>query len=344
MKPIKLLYLGNDLSHHGLAPTTIETLTRYLSTEFEIVKASHVKNQFLRILHMWLTVVKNRGFDYLIIDTYSTSAFHFAWTSARLANWFNLKYIPVLHGGELPKRLNKSPKLITKYLREAFKVVCPSDYLKTEMKKVHSGINYEVVPNPIDLSDYRFKRPSKFVFVDGRIKLLWVRSFHKIYNPMLAVRVLHELVAGGYKQAELCMVGPDKDGSQSQVEELAKELGVEDHLRITGKLTKKEWVLLANEYDVFINTTNVDNSPVSVIEAMALGLPVISTNVGGIPHILDSNKNAILVEPNNTHAFVYAIERLNDDDFVQQLSENARTTAEGYSWDRIRPQWLSILK
>ena len=54
-------------------------------------------------------------------------------------------------------------------------------------------------------------------------------------------------------------------------------------ITITGILRKAEWIELSKDYDVFINTTNVDNMPVSVIEAMALGMPIVSTNVGGIP-------------------------------------------------------------
>lgn len=336
-----ILYLGNQLSVHGTTPTSVETLGERLKEDHNIVQASSVKNQFFRLLHMWFMVIKYRKADFVLIDTYSTSAFLFAWTSALLARKLALRYIPVLHGGGLPERARKSPAKLTSYLKGAYKVVCPSPWLKEEMNKVIE-LEYKVVPNAIDRDDYPFTERKGFTKSGPR--MLWVRSFDKIYNPTLAVRVLEALKEQGYPQAELCMVGPDKDGSLADVQKLAKDLHINDKIRITGRLSKREWIELSTGYDVFINTTNVDNTPVSVIESLALGLPVISTNVGGIPHILESGKSGILVEAGSVDSFVNAIRSLEDAGLYSKLAGNGRTLAEGYSWDRVRPAWMSILK
>ena len=68
-------------------------------------------------------------------------------------------------------------------------------------------------------------------------------------------------------------------------------------MNFTGKLSKQEWRDLSKDYNVFINTTNFDNTPVSVIEAMALGIPVVSTNVGGLPFLITDKVDGVLVEP-----------------------------------------------
>ncbi|MFT6971317.1 MAG: glycosyltransferase involved in cell wall biosynthesis [Roseivirga sp.] len=342
MRQLTILYLGNDLSHHGITPTGVETLGNRLNEDFNIIKASPLKNQFFRILHMWYMVVRWRNSDFLLIDTYSTSAFLFAWTSARLAFLFGLKYIPILHGGALPLRAKKSPKIMTRYLQNAYKVVCPSLYLKTEMEKVLHTTDYLLIPNAIDLLDYPYQAHS--APQTPMIKLLWVRSFHQIYNPTLAIKILNSLLKRGYKLAELCMVGPDKDGSQQEVERFARELGIYDRIRITGKLTKKEWVALAAGYHIFINTTNIDNTPVSVIEAMALGLPIVSTNVGGIPFIINSSENGILVPPNDAELFADAIVSMQEEQLFTKLATEGRATAESYDWKRVRPKWLSVLR
>ena len=338
MSKPRLIYIGNQLAKHGFTPTSIETLGERLCEDFNVVRASTFKNMGFRMFHMWWTIFRHRRADYLIIDTYSTSAFFFAWTSARLAQWLKLRYIPILHGGALPERARKSPERIEKYLSKAFKVICPSPYLKLEMEKVIAN-EYQVIPNAIDLEDYHFKLR---VSMPKAVKLLWVRSFHEIYNPELAIHILKGLHDKGYK-AELCMVGPDKDGSLKKVQTLAESLGVLSHLKITGKMSKLEWIALSADYDIFINTTNVDNTPVSVIEALALGLPVISTNVGGLPHLLRDRENALLVDPNNDEAFLNAIESLRSEDLYKRLSHAGSKIAHQFSWSSIRDQWGELL-
>ena len=84
--------------------------------------------------------------------------------------------------------------------------------------------------------------------------------------------------------ATLAMIGPDVDGSLTKVKDLARKKNLD--VNFTGKLSKPEWINYSKDFNVFINTTNFDNTPVSVIEAMALGLPVVSTNVGGMPFLI----------------------------------------------------------
>src|SRR5690606_13913603 len=158
------------------------------------------------------------------------------------------------------------------------------------------------IPNSLELELYAFEEKDF-----EEVKLLWVRAFANIYNPQLAVHVLKALQDQGLS-ASLCMVGPDADGSMEAVKQLAKDFNVP--VRFTGKLPKKEWLALAKGYNLFINTTNFDNMPVSVIEAMALGLPVVSTNVGGLPYLIDHEKDGLLVEPDSVDGFVGAIKRL----------------------------------
>jgi len=170
---------------------------------------------------------------------------------------------------------------------------------------------------------------------------LWVRSFAEIYNPTLALEVLETLLDHGL-EATLCMVGPEKDGSLVHCQKIAKDKNLP--VTFTGKLEKVVWIELSKEYDIFINTTNFDNTPVSVIEAMALGLPVISTNVGGIPFLLNDQKDAILVPPNNKTAFVAAISQLlPHPERVTFLTENARNKVENFDWEKVKHMWAQLL-
>jgi len=93
-----------------------------------------------------------------------------------------------------------------------------------------------------------------------------------------------------------------------------------------------------------MNTTQIDNTPVSVVEALALGLPVVTTNVGGIPHLLEPYTHALLVEPNDTQAFLDAVLSLQEDVLYERLSKNARVLAETFSWEKVKVEWTQVLQ
>ena len=333
-----LLYIGNQLSHSGKTETTIDTLSKSLRLEGYIVyTASSKKNKVLRLLDMLFSILKyTKKVDGVLIDTYSTSNFYYAFMCSQLCKFLNLKYIPILHGGNLPYRLKTNPKLSKAIFKNAYKNVSPSVYIKAEFEKKHYS-NVVYIPNTISLKNYLFKQRSH-----ETIKLLWVRSFSEIYNPLLAIKILKVLLDEGF-QATLCMVGPDNDGSLIKAKKYADALQVE--VNFTGKLSKDQWILLSQDYNIFINTTNFDNMPVSVIEAMALGLPVISTNVGGMPFLIENEQNGILVKPNNENEFLDAIKKLqqNKEDSIQ-MALNAREKVESYNWEFVKNLWISVLQ
>jgi glycosyltransferase involved in cell wall biosynthesis len=334
----KVLYLGNQLSYHGYTPTSVETLGKRLSNAIPLVRGSNRKNPILRLLHMWWLTLVHRDARYLLLDTYSSKAFWYALSSAFIANLLQLPYIPILHGGNLPNRLKSNPRPMRWFLSKATKVVCPSGYLLHEMETFYQR-NYELISNYIDLEQYPYRQPA----YDDGIHLLWVRSFHQIYNPQMAIILVHKLKERGLK-VQLSMVGPDKDGTLQECKNLSENLGLMDHVHFTGRLSKAEWIALAANCNAFINTTHVDNTPVSVMEAMALGLPVVSTNVGGIPYLLKHGADALLVEDGNVEQMEEAVIRLmTETDLAESLSRNARRKAESWDWKVVEKQWLTLL-
>ncbi len=325
------------MSKHGVNQTTIETLGPLLEKEgCNLIYASSKKNQILRILDMICSIWQNRDSDYVIIDTYSTSSFWYAMATSQFCRLLGVKYIPFLHGGNLPQRLERHPIMCGMIFNHSYVNIAPSCYL-LEAFRNHGYTNLVYIPNAINSGNYLNKERK-----NAGSKLLWVRSFAMIYNPMMAVRVLQQLQINN-PEATLCMVGPDKDGSLAKTQQLADDLGVS--VIFTGKLTKQEWATLAQEYDIFINTTHFDNMPVSVIEAMALGLAVVSTNVGGIPFLLKHQNEALLVADNGVSEMVLAIQQLIDNpNLFQELTTNAKNKAITFDWEMVKKQWFKILQ
>lgn len=333
-----ILYIGNKLKARGVNLSTIDTLGALLELEgYKVFYASSKSNKFLRVLDMvWACIKYSKHVDFVLIDTYSTLNFYYAFIVSRICRLFNLKYIPILHGGNLPKRLEKSRKLSKALFNNAYKNVAPSLYTQSSFEAFGYN-NIVCIPNSIELKNYPFK-----VREFDKIKLLWVRSFSRIYNPLLAIKIIKALKDENI-EAELCMVGPEKDGSLQDARKLAKTLNVD--VKFTGGLSKEAWIRLSEDYNMFINTTNFDNMPVSVIEAMALGLPIISTNVGGMPFLIKDKEDGVLVNPNDLKAFVEAIKTIFK--FPQEANKNTfavRKRTNKFDWKIVKNQWVSLFR
>ena len=169
-----------------------------------------------------------------------------------------------------------------------------------------------------------------------------MRSFHKIYNPKLAIEVF-ERIQSDNKNATLCMVGPDSDGSLMEAKNYVKKKQLE--VIFTEKLTKKEWITLSKDYTIFLNTASFDNTPLSVIEAMALGLPIVTTNVGGIPYLISDKKEGLLVDKNNVTAMADAVIYLfRNQKFAKTIAANARIKVEQFDWNIVKKYWINLLQ
>ncbi|HSE20431.1 MAG TPA: glycosyltransferase family 4 protein, partial [Pyrinomonadaceae bacterium] len=80
-----------------------------------------------------------------------------------------------------------------------------------------------------------------------------------------------------------------------------------------------------------------------LMEAGAMGLPIVSTDVGGVPDLMDHEQTALLVSDNDVDAVVRAVEQLlSDPNLAERLSKNGRRLAECSSWDRVKPKWEEI--
>jgi phenylacetate-CoA ligase len=120
--------------------------------------------------------------------------------------------------------------------------------------------------------------------------------------------------------------------------------GLSKNIIVTGEI--KDMETLIREYedaDAFINTSLSDNFPMVFLEAGASGLPVITTNVGGIPHILKDNENALFIPPGNPDALAEKIIQLIENPYlVERLSTSIRLFAEENSWEDVRKRLIRV--
>ncbi len=332
-----LLYIGNKLSAYGATPTSVETLGPKLQEKYQTLLISDKQSKIFRLFHIILTLIKRRKeTEVVLMDTYSTINLLYVFIGACLCILFKIPYIPILRGGNLPERVRKLPKITQFIFGNAYVNIAPSMYLYEPFQK--AGFKTQYIPNNIDLTIYDFKERSKL-----SKNILYVRALQSIYNPALAIEAFAKVKAK-YPEATLCMIGPDKDNSLPGLKVLVSKLKIDDAISFKGMVPKPEWIKQAADYDLFINSTNFDNHPVSVIEAMALGLPVVTTNVGGIPHLVTNEENGLMVPPKDVDQFYNAIERLlKDEKLANKLSKGGRKTAESFAWQTVKLQWFELI-
>jgi len=335
-----LLYVGNFFNSVIGANSLSEDVTDHLDGDgWEVLKTSKVMNRVGRLLDMMTSAWRLR-YRYRVahVDVFSDSAFIWASLVCWVLRRAGKPYVLTLRGGNLPVFAKRRPGRVSRLLRSAAAVTVPSRYLQEQMKAYSNEL--QLLPNALDLRQYRFRVRSEV-----QPRLIWLRAFHGIYNPSLAPRVIAELVKE-YPDIRLTMAGRDKkDGSYQATREKAMELGVAGHLEFPGGIAKGDVPQWLDRHDIFLNTTNIDNTPVSVMEAMACGLCVVSTDVGGLPYLLDHEKDALLVPPDDATAMAQAIRRvLSDRGLAERLSRNAHTKARQFDWAAILPRWESLFR
>lgn len=301
---------------------------------WSVVTSSSCRGRVTRLLDFLSAVWRYRS-QYTVahVDVYSGLAFVWAelicWALRRL----NRPYILTLRGGNLPVFARNTGDRVSRLIQSATIVTTPSAYLYEQMRPYRQEM--VLLPNPLDLSRYSFNHRTH-----PTPTLVWLRAFHDIYNPTLSVRVVANLVKE-FPDVCLIMVGPDKgDGSLQATMRLVEKLGITQRVTWTGPVSKEEVPQMLHKGDILLNTPRVDNTPVSVLEAMASGLCIVSTNVGGIPYLLEHERDALLVPDNDEMAMASAVRRfLTEEGLAERLSRNARRKAEPCDWSTILPRW-----
>jgi glycosyltransferase involved in cell wall biosynthesis len=309
----------------------------------DVITTSDQTNRLMRVSDMVVSALRHRhAVDVAIIDVYSGAAFRWAeWTTSILRS-AGTPVIHVLRGGNLPRFAAANPDRVRRLFALSNAVVALSGFLYEEMAPY--GPVAEVIPNPLEASAYPYTRRAT-----ATPEMVWLRSFNAIYNPTLGPRVLAEVAsvypAGSPVGARLTMIGSDQgDGSLQSTEAVANELGVRDQLVLKGRVPKAEVPQHLSKADVFINTTDVDNVPITVLEAMACGLCVVSTDVGGLPYLLADGVDALLVPRDDPAAMAKAVLRVVEEPgLADRLSSNGRAKAESFDWSRVLPRWRSLI-
>lgn len=303
-----------------------------------VATVSRFHNRWLRLGETLLVLIRDSGnISLAVLEVYGGRGFLLADVVSAVAGMLRLPVVMVLHGGSIPEMIRDSPAWTRRVLSRARAIVAPTHY-QARAVGLLSGLSATIIPNVLPLEDYPHT-----VRRSVRPRLFWMRNFHPIYNPIMAIRVLQRL-RPLYPDAELVMAGRD-DENCDRIRREAESAGLTTAISFPGFLDLNGKLQAASNCDIFVNTNHIDNSPVAIVEACALGLPVVSTAVGGVPDLLSHGETGLLIPDDDDAAMAEAIISLVESPaLASRLSSNGRQVAEECAATRVVPCWTGLFK
>jgi glycosyltransferase involved in cell wall biosynthesis len=335
--PKGVFVCGNFLSRAvGTRGAGEELSDRLEKLGWQVVRASRQRNPLAKLGDMLLTALtKRNAYDVAAVEIYSGPAFVWAEGVCFLLCCLRKPIVMTLHGGNLAHFSRGREKRVRRLLRKAYGVTTPSHFLQEALKPLRGDIAY--LPNAIEVGHYSFRARQTLA-----PKMVWLRALHEIYEPQMAVKVLAQLQIE-FPALRLAMVGPDK-GVGEQVKSLAQSLNVSETLELVGSIPKDKVPEALNEHDIFLNTTKIESFGVSVLEAAACGLCIVTTDAGELPYLWQHEHDALIVPVGDADAMANAVRRLlTEPELAARLSANARLKAESLQWETVLPQWEQLL-
>ncbi len=217
-------------------------------------------------------------------------------------------------------------------MRLAHTIVVPSDYLVDVFdrfglcaKRIHNVADPQSLP-------FRYRPNPRPVFLHNR-------GLAPEYNPACTLRAF-AIIQQRYPEARLTVA---HDGPlRRELEALAELLHLR-HTQFVGSVSRGRMEVLYDTADIYLMSPNADNMPLSLLECFAAGLPVVSSNVGGIPNMVEDQITGLLFPPGDHRAMAAcALRLLEEPGLATRLAERAHLQCSAYSWSRIGPQWVAI--
>ena len=254
------------------------------------------------------------------------------------------KHIPLittLHGTDITV-VGSSPSylpVVNFSINQSDGVTAVSEYLKEETySRFEINNEIRVVPNFVDIERFQHSDKNHFkkaICPNGEFIIAHVSNFRKVKRVEDCVRVFRKVLDSGIK-AKLLLVG---DGPEREsVEALCRELGTCQHTLMLGKQEKIEEMLSIT--DVFLLPSASETFGLAALEAMSCKVPVVSSNIGGIPELNVHDETGYLCNLGDAEAMAnYTVQILNNEELRTRLSKNARKHAETFEISHIISQY-----
>lgn len=250
------------------------------------------------------------------------------------AKFFGKKAILNYHTGEAAAHL-KNWRLTARPTMRAFdRIVVPSQFLIDVFAEFK--LRAEAIYNFVESENFkfRFRNPLKPIFLSNR-------NFEAHYQVADVLRAF-QLIARKFPESALIVAGYGSE--EANLKKLAAELNLAN-IEFIGRVEQSKMPEIYNRADVYLNSSIVDNMPLSIVEAFACGLPVVSTDAGGIPYIVETGETGLLVKKNDYRALArQAIRLFEEENLAQRIIENASAESRKYNRENASDDWAKLYK
>jgi glycosyltransferase involved in cell wall biosynthesis len=244
---------------------------------------------------------------------------------APLNKWLVKKRLVIsFHGGRGHLWIRRFARVVVPLLRMADSVAVVSVPLKKAFSKF--GVNSEILPNIVNLDRFHYRQREHI-----EPNIVWIRQLSNAYDPLTAIQAFAE-IQNEIPDATITFIG---DGElKPQIEEFIAQNKLKG-VHFTGRLANEEVPSEFDKASMFLNSSSDDGFPTCLLEASASGLPIVTTNPGGIPDMIENGVNGIIVPVRDSQALAKeVISLLRDPERASKMGKSARENAEKYSWSR----------
>lgn len=303
-------------------PPGLRRLRRYRYVRTAVNEAWYLSS----LLRLWRA-------DVVHVFSASYWSFVLAPLPAILAAWsFGKRVVLDYHSGEAPDHLARWGLLVHPWLRLVDEIVVASEYLRAVFAQ--HGYQARMIPNIVNTS--------RFAYRERRIlrpRLVSTRNLEPYYQVDNTLKAFAR-VRGRYPDATLTIAGYGSE--EGQLRQLAGSLRMEG-IRFVGRVEPDAMPQLYEEADIFLNSSVIDNQPLSVLEAFAAGLPVVSTGVGDLAALVRDCETGLIVPPGDPGAMADAVlTLLGNHERAVTMARRARQEAERHAWPHVRQEWVAV--
>lgn len=330
---MKILLICNYKPGVGGISGQVEILQGKLREEGYVADVFSTKASVWKRLMMFPKLRRAaKAYDVLHIHCCSSWGFLPAVLGVKVGNKLGKRVVLTYHGGGGETFFDKHPQLVRKYLTRTDANIVLSGFLAKVFEKHH--LPYTIIPNIIELDASHFRQRESL-----KPCYICIRAHEELYNIPCVLRAFQK-VQKDIPDASLTLVG---DGSLHEtLVQQANTMGLKNVV-FTGRVDNSRIFEFLEKADIMISAPKIDNMPVSLIEAMNAGLLVISSNVGGVPCMIENGKNGLLFESDNdselAEKMIWAVKNQIE---VQLIIRNAFLSSNEYSWDKIKEKNFAV--